>query len=78
MHHDLKLLNPSFDSSLVDILTELEHLRRYRLDDGSTITYILMSCEIFSILESLSSARIEGNHTTLADYVESVRGTAAT
>ena len=49
LHHDLKLLNPSFDSSLVDILTELEHLRRYRLDDGSTPTYILMSCEIFSI-----------------------------
>ena len=27
--------------------------------------------DIFHILESLSSARIEGNHTTLADYVES-------
>lgn len=26
---------------------------------------------IFHMLESLSSARIEGNHTTLADYVES-------
>lgn len=71
-HHDLKLLNPSFDSSLVDILTELEHLRRYRLDDGSTPTYIFNELrDIFHILESLSSARIEGNHTTLADYVES-------
>lgn len=72
LHHDLKLLNPSFDSSLVDILTELEHLRRYRLDDGSTPTYIFNELrDIFHILESLSSARIEGNHTTLADYVES-------
>lgn len=72
-HHDLKLLNPSFDSSLVDILTELEHLRRYRLDDeGSTPTYIFNELKtIFHMLESLSSARIEGNHTTLADYVES-------
>lgn len=71
-HHNLKLLNPSFDSSLVDILTELEHLRRYRLDDGSTPTYIFNELrDIFHILESLSSARIEGNHTTLADYVES-------
>ena len=72
LHHDLKLLNPSFDSKLVDILTELEHLRRYRLDDGSTPTYIFNELrDIFHMLESLSSARIEGNHTTLADYVES-------
>lgn len=71
-HHDLRLLNPSFDSKLVDILTELEHLRRYRLDDGSTPTYIFNELrDIFHMLESLSSARIEGNHTTLADYVES-------
>ena len=71
-HHDLKLLNPSFDSKLVDILTELEHLRRYRLDDGSTPTYIFNELkDVFHMLESLSSARIEGNHTTLADYVES-------
>lgn len=27
-HHDLALLNPSFDSDLVDVLSELEHLRR--------------------------------------------------
>lgn len=26
--------------------------------------------EIFHTLESLGSARIEGNHTTLADYIE--------
>lgn len=71
-HHDLKLLNPSFDSNLVDILTELEHLRRYRLDDGSTPSFIFNELrDIFHMLESLSSARIEGNHTTLADYVES-------
>lgn len=35
-HHDLQLLNPSFDSPLVDVLAELEFLRRLRLegDDG--------------------------------------------
>jgi hypothetical protein len=26
-HYDLSLLNPAFDSPLVDVLTELEHLR---------------------------------------------------
>ncbi|RIZ36807.1 hypothetical protein CIK02_24050 [Pseudomonas putida] len=35
-HHDLQLLTPSFDSPLVDVLAELEFLRRLRLegDDG--------------------------------------------
>lgn len=31
-HHDLELLNPPFDSDLVDVLSELEHLRRLRLE----------------------------------------------
>ena len=71
IHHDLELLNPRFDSPLVDVLSDLEHLRRLRLE-GSTpppVFYQLKS--IFHMLESLGSARIEGNHTTLADYVES-------
>ena len=72
VHHDLRLLNPAFDSPLVDVLTELEHLRRYRIDaDGSTPTHVFEQLrDIFHMLESLSSARIEGNHTTLSDYVE--------
>lgn len=31
-HYDLALLNPSFDSPLVDALTELELLRHLRLE----------------------------------------------
>lgn len=70
-HHDLALLNPSFDSPLVDVLTELEHLRRLQLG-GSTPAHVFFQLKyIFHMLESLGSARIEGNHTTLADYVES-------
>lgn len=70
-HHDLKLLNPAFDSPLVDVLTELEHLRRLQLG-GSTPPQVFFQLKyIFHMLESLGSARIEGNHTTLADYVES-------
>ncbi|MGD0959862.1 MAG: hypothetical protein ABSB19_08650 [Methylomonas sp.] len=30
-HHELTLLYPAFDSILVDVLTELEHLRRLEL-----------------------------------------------
>lgn len=71
IHHDLSLLNPSFDSPLVDVLTELEHLRRLQLG-GTTPAHVFFQLKaIFHKLESLGSARIEGNHTTLADYVES-------
>lgn len=69
-HHDLRLLNPRFDSPLLDVLTDLEHLRRLELR-GSTPPPVFMQLkQVFHLLESLASARIEGNHTTLADYVE--------
>lgn len=70
-HHDLTLLNPSFDSPLVDVLTELEHLRRLQLSGTTPPQVFFQLKHIFHMLESLGSARIEGNHTTLADYVES-------
>ncbi len=70
-HHDLGLLNPAFDSPLVDVVTELEHLRRLRLAGSTPAPVFHQLKHIFHMLESLGSARIEGNHTTLADYVES-------
>lgn len=70
-HHDLTLLNPAFDSPLVDVLTELEHLRRLQLQGTTPAPVFFQLKHIFHMLESLGSARIEGNHTTLADYVES-------
>lgn len=71
VHHDLSLLNPAFDSPLVDVLTELEHLRRLQLQGTTPAPVFFQLKHIFHMLESLGSARIEGNHTTLADYVES-------
>ena len=70
-HHNLALLNPSFDSPLVDVLTELEYLRRLQLGGTTPAPVFFQLKFIFHMLESLGSARIEGNHTTLADYVES-------
>ena len=76
-HHDLQLLNPSFDSPLVDVLSELEFLRRLRLEGDTPASIFFQLKDIFHTLESLGSARIEGNHTTLADYIDSkVEGTA--
>ena len=70
-HHNLRLLNPAFDSPLVDVVTELEHLRRLQLHGCTPGPVFFQLKDIFHMLESLGSARIEGNHTTLADYVES-------
>lgn len=76
-HFDLFLLNPSFDSPLVDVLNELEHLRRLRLGGTTPYPVFFELKTLFHMLESLGSARIEGNHTTLADYVDSkVQGAA--
>lgn len=69
-HHALRLLNPSFSSPLLDVLTDLEHLRRLEIRGTTPLPVFLQLKQVFHILESLASARIEGNHTTLADYVE--------
>lgn len=73
-HFELTLLNPSFASPLVDVLTELEHLRRLELVSDAPANVFLQLKRIFHMLESLGSARIEGNHTTLADYVDTAVG----
>ena len=53
-------------------MPELKHLRRLQLS-GTTAPAVFMQIkQIFHFLESLGSARIEGNHTTLADYIEQV------
>lgn len=66
----LKLVTLSFDSPLTDVIMELEHLRRLTLSGDSPPHIFLQLKQIFHLLESLGSARIEGNHTTLADYIE--------
>lgn len=73
-HFKLELLNPSFDSPLVDVINELELLRHLRLETDVHPSIFIQLKEIFHMLESLGSARIEGNHTTLADYIESKIG----
>jgi Fic family protein len=70
-HHDLRLLNPSFASPLLDVITDLEYLRRLQMEGTTPLPVFLQLKHVFHLLESLASARIEGNHTTLADYVDS-------
>ncbi|MBT3169733.1 MAG: Fic family protein [Candidatus Cloacimonetes bacterium] len=69
-HNDLKLTQPTFDSEITDLIIELDYLRMKQLQ-GSTHPQIFFQLkQIFHMLESIGSARIEGNHTTIAEYIE--------
>ena len=69
--YELKIYSPEFDSNLTDLVIELEHLRKKTLA-GTTHTLIFNQIKhIFHMLESIGSARIEGNNTTISEYIES-------
>ncbi|WP_229201318.1 Fic family protein [Arcticibacterium luteifluviistationis] len=73
-HMDLKLVVPEFNSELTDLIIELDHLRRKSLG-GSTHPKVFFQLKhIFHTLESIGSARIEGNNTTIAEYIETKLG----
>jgi Fic family protein len=69
-HYDLHLVNPDFNSSLTDLIIDLNHLRKKQLS-GTTPPQIFFNLKtIFHMLESIGSARIEGNNTSLLEYIE--------
>lgn len=70
VHYDLRLAEPEFGSSLTDLIIDLDHLRR-KTPGGSTHPGVFFQLKhIFHTLESIGSARIEGNNTTIAEYIE--------
>jgi Fic family protein len=70
-HLDLRLVHPLFDSDLTGLIMDLDHLRKKVLG-GTTPPHIFFQIKnIFHIIESIGSARIEGNHTTLIHYIDS-------
>ena len=70
MTYALRIVQPSFASPLTDVVIELDHLLRLQFVSDTPEAMFLQLKSIFHMMESLGSARIEGNHTTLADYVE--------
>ncbi len=69
-YFDLKLVEPIFNSHLIDLIIDLDYLRKKPLG-GTTHPVIFFQLKnIFHTLESIGSARIEGNRTTLAEYIE--------
>lgn len=61
---------PEFNSRLTDLLFELEGLRNKRVGGTTHALIFFQLKDLFHIVEALASARIEGNHTTLAAYIE--------
>ena len=47
VHHDLRLLNPRFDAALLDVLTDLEHLRRLQIRGTTPPLVFLQLKEVF-------------------------------
>lgn len=68
----LKIYDPKWNSKLANTIIELEKLRVKKLG-GPVPPYVFFQLKnIFQMFESLGSARIEGNNTTLAEFVEKV------
>lgn len=65
----IKIPSVLFDSNLTILILKLESLKsQYKLAPHSSAFIQLR--EIFSMLESILSARIEGNRTTISDYAD--------
>ncbi|NOZ63495.1 MAG: Fic family protein [Caldiserica bacterium] len=69
-HIDLRLIDPPFGSDLNTLILELDYLRKKPLAGTTHPAIFFQLKNIFHFLESIGSARIEGNRTTLAEYVE--------
>lgn len=63
---------PAWDSSLTTVILDLEKLRTKKLIGKVPPNIFFQLKKIFQIMETLGSARIEGNNTTLTEYVEKI------
>lgn len=71
-NQQITIPDPLWGSNLANIILDLEKLRSKKLQ-GEIPSHIFFQLkEIFQILETLGSARIEGNNTTLAEYIENI------
>ncbi len=61
---------PKFDSDLTKTILELEHLKNRPFANTTSEGIFLQLKSLLHAVEAVSSARIEGNHTTIASYIE--------
>ncbi|NQV89927.1 Fic family protein [Candidatus Uhrbacteria bacterium] len=61
----------NFDSPLTNLVIRLDHLRTKQLTGTTPAPVFFDLKRLFHILESVQSARIEGNRTTIAEIIDS-------
>jgi Fic family protein len=69
-HIELKLHEPVFGGKLTSLVLDLEHWRRLRLGGSTHPALFFELKKLFHYLESVGSARIEGNNTTISQFIE--------
>ena len=63
---------PDFDSYLTELIIKLDNLRLKETWEGTTPKPLFQQFKtVLFMLESVATARIEGNHTTVLEYVNS-------
>lgn len=72
----IKIPSFGFDNELTGLIVELERVRE-KFDHGTTSAAIFFELKnIFQLATSMTSARIEGNHTTVVDIVDAINDKA--
>jgi Fic family protein len=69
-HYNLFLPEPIFDSILTELIIDLDYVRRLNLVGTTRPAIFFQLKQIFNLLESIGSARIEGNNTTISEYLD--------
>lgn len=69
VHRDLIMFRPDFDSVVTDLILELNFLRKKHLGGTTPPAIFFQLKELFHAFESLGSAHIEGNNTTISEYL---------
>ena len=69
VHSDLTMFRPDFDSVVTDLILELNFLRKKHLGGTTPPAIFFQLKELFHAFESLGSAHIEGNNTTISEYL---------
>lgn len=68
--YDLKLIQPSFDASITDLIIQLDTLRNKTLGGSTHLLVFFQLKRVFHTVESIGSASIEGNNTSITEYIE--------
>ncbi len=67
--HPLKLIEPDFRSELTDLIIDLDHFRRKEIHTRIPPVIFRQIIDLFHKVESLGSARIEGNNTRMLEWM---------